>query len=72
MANIMLRRTDRGDLVFYLPKKDLEETVRSIEWERADHWGGTLELAGGGRYFIDPMPEPKRFPVTLRARRMDT
>jgi len=28
MANIMIRRGSGGEYVFYLPKRDLEDTIR--------------------------------------------
>ncbi len=70
MANVMLRRDGSGSLVFYLPKKDLEETVKTLEFDRPDRWGGRLELNDGQCYFIEPMESPPKLPVSLRARRL--
>lgn len=33
MANIMIRRSNKGDYVFYLPKRDLEDTIVSMEFD---------------------------------------
>ncbi|MCB1894003.1 MAG: putative nitrogen fixation protein NifT [Rhodocyclaceae bacterium] len=71
MANIMIRKNDAGGLVFYLPKRDLEDNIASIEFDSPEKWGGELRLANGGSYYIDPQPAPERLPISLRARRVD-
>ena len=71
MANIMIRKNADGGLVFYLPKRDLEDTVTSIEFDTPEQWGGELKLANGGVYFIGPQQPPARFPLSLRAKRID-
>lgn len=70
MANIMIRRADGGGLVFYLPKRDLEASIESIEFDSPAKWGGELKLDNGGAYYIDPIARPPRLPITLRARRL--
>jgi nitrogen fixation protein NifT len=70
MANIIISQAADGGLTFYMPKKDLEEKVQSLEFTQADKWGGELKLASGQSYYIDPIIEP-RLPKSLRARRMD-
>ncbi len=70
MANVMISRDESGGLVFYLPKKDLEETVTSLEFDRPDRWGGKLELSDGQCYFIEPMEVPPKLPISLRAKRL--
>ncbi len=70
MANVMLRRDASGSLVLYLPKKDLEETVKTLEFERPDRWGGRLELDDGQCYFIEPLQSPPQLPISLRAKRL--
>ena len=69
MANIMIRQADKGGLVFYLPKRDLEASVSSIEFDTQEKWGGELKLDNGGSYYIDPIAKPPRLPISLRARR---
>lgn len=69
MPNVMLRRNDAGVLLFYVAKKDLEETVVSVETDTEDAWGGTVELSDGSRYFIEPISPPPTFPTTLRFNR---
>jgi nitrogen fixation protein NifT len=70
MANIMIRQNPAGGLVFYLPKRDLEADIRSIEFDTPDKWGGELQLENGGSYYVDPIPRPARLPVSVRARRL--
>lgn len=70
MANIMIRQNEAGGLVFYLPKRDLEASIESIEFDSPDKWGGELKLDNGGVYFIDPMAKPARLPISLRAKRL--
>ena len=71
MANIMIRQSEKGGLSFYLPKRDLEASIESIEFDTPEKWGGELKLANGGVYYIDPQPLPARFPLSLRAKRLD-
>lgn len=69
MPSVMIRRNPQGQLTFYVPKKDLEEIIVSMEHESADQWGGEVTLGDGSVYFLDPVPEP-RLPITLRAKRV--
>lgn len=70
MANIIISQALDGGLTFYMPKKDLEEKVVSLEFNESSKWGGELKLSSGQSYYIDPMEQPS-LPKTLRARRMD-
>jgi nitrogen fixation protein NifT len=65
----MLRRDGAGKLSLYVAKKDLEETVVSVEFETPEKWGGALTLGDGSVFYVDPMPEP-RLPVTVKAKRV--
>lgn len=69
MPNVMIRRNESGKLTLYVAKKDLEDTIVSIEKEGDDGWGGTIELADGSAYYIDPLEAEPKLPITLRARR---
>jgi len=71
MANIMIRRSDKGDYVFYLPKRDLEDNIVSMEFDSPEKWGGEIKLNNGGAYFIEPQPAPERLPYSVRAKRLD-
>jgi nitrogen fixation protein NifT len=70
MPKVMIRRGESGALSFYVAKKDLEETVVSVEHDSPEKWGGEVELADGSRYLLDLLDEAPRFPVTLRAKRL--
>lgn len=70
MPNVMIRRDPSGKLSFYVAKKDLEETIASLEFDGPDGWGGEVELMDGSRYYLEPMPAPPDLPVTLRAKRL--
>ena len=71
MANIMIRQNAAGGLVFYLPKRDLEAAIDSIEFDTPEKWGGEIKLGNGGLYYIDPQEAPPRLPYSVRARRID-
>jgi nitrogen fixation protein NifT len=68
MPSVMIRDVD-GDMTLYIPKKDLEEKIVSIEHTQADCWGGKFELADGSSYYIEPMSTMPDLPITLRAKR---
>ena len=70
MANIMIRNAANGGLSFYLPKRDLEASIESIEFDTPEKWGGELKLDNGGVYYIDPQAKPARLPISLRAKRL--
>jgi len=69
MPSVMIRRNAQGQLTFYIAKKDLEETVVSLEYDTPERWGGTVELGDGSSYYIEPLDTPPSLPTTLRARR---
>lgn len=71
MANIMIRRGDKGEYVFYLPKRDLEDTITSMEFDTPEKWGGEIKLNNGGAYYIEPQAAPERLPYSVRAKRLD-
>ncbi|CAL93158.1 nitrogen fixation protein [nifT] [Azoarcus olearius] len=71
MANIMIRKTASGGLSFYLPKRDLEDDIVSIEFDQPDKWGGALKLLNGGEYYVEPLEAPPKLPITVRAKRVD-
>lgn len=71
MANIMVRKDATGSYSFYLPKRDLEDTIVAIEFDTPEKWGGEIKLNNGGAYYIEPQALPARFPISLRAKRLD-
>ena len=70
MANIMIRKSDKG-YVFYLPKRDIEDSILSMEFDTPEKWGGEIKLNNGGTYYIEPQAAPARLPISLRAKRLD-
>jgi len=70
MANIMIQGC-KGAYVFYLPKRDLEDNIVSMEFDTPEKWGGEIKLNNGGTYYIEPQAAPARLPISLRAKRLD-
>jgi nitrogen fixation protein NifT len=69
MPSVMIRRNDVGQLTLYVAKRDQEDVIVSIEKTGEDGWGGTVELADGSSYYLDPLDAEPKLPITLRARR---
>jgi nitrogen fixation protein NifT len=64
---IMLRKDAAGTLTVYVPKKDLEEPIVSME--KPDMWGGIVTLANGWQL---ELPEKKDdLPCTVEARKLN-
>lgn len=59
MAKVMLREKD-SKIYFYIAKKDMEETIESIEFNTEEKWGGEVELSNGETWWIEP--NPKKLP----------
>ena len=70
MPKVMIRKNESGVMTLYVAKKDLEETVVSIEYDGPEKRGGEVELADGSKYFLDPVEYMPKLPVTLRAKRL--
>lgn len=70
MPEVMLRKRADDKILFYVAKKDLEETIESIEFDSPDKWGGEVVLGDGSRYFFDPLDAPPQLPITLRCKRV--
>jgi nitrogen fixation protein NifT len=66
----MLRNNTAGDLVFYITKKDHEETVVALEYAGPDAWGGEIELADGSRFYLEPFARTPKLPMTVRVKRL--
>ncbi len=71
MPSVMLKKNTEGKLVFYVPKKDLEEVAETVEFDSPEKWGGEVLLSDGSKYYFEPQTQPD-FPVTLRAKRLDS
>lgn len=65
---VMIRKDSAGILSVYVPKKDLEEPVVSMQ--HPDMWGGTITLANGWQLELPAMAEGTHLPVTVDARRV--
>lgn len=68
MPNVMIRENE-GVMTLYVPKRDLEETIVSIEFNDPDCWGGEVKLADGSSFILEKFPEAPSLPITLRAKR---
>lgn len=65
---VMLRKDAKGILSAYIPKKDLEEPIVSMD--QADMWGGVVTLANGWRLELPEMGPGTVLPCTVEARRL--
>lgn len=65
---IMIRKNAQGILSAYVPKKDLEEPIVSME--QAGMWGGIVTLANGWRLELPEMVAETTLPITVDARRL--
>ena len=65
---VMLRKDAKGILSAYIPKKDLEEPIVSME--QTGMWGGIVTLANGWRLELPSMAAETALPITVEARRM--
>jgi nitrogen fixation protein NifT len=64
---VMIRKSSAGVLSAYVPKKDLEEPIVSME--RPGMWGGAVTLANGWELQLPEMAEGTTLPITVEARR---
>lgn len=69
MPNVMIRKKQDGSLLFYVAKKDQEDTIATVQFDTDEHWGGEIELSDGCKYYIEPISPPPVFPTTLRFKR---
>jgi nitrogen fixation protein NifT len=67
MAKVMLREKD-GKVKFYVAKKDMEETILSIEFDTDEKWGGEVKISNGDTWLI-PVG-PKKLPCELEVKRL--
>lgn len=66
---VMIRKDAAGTLSVYVPKKDLEEAVVSMQ--NPGIWGGTVTLANGWRLELPDMAAGTHLPITVDARRLE-
>jgi nitrogen fixation protein NifT len=65
---VMIRRDAAGALSAYVPKKDLEEPIVSMD--KPDMWGGVVTLANGWRLELPALAADTPLPLTVDARRL--
>lgn len=65
---VMIRKDREGELSAYVPKKDLEEPIVSME--KPEMWGGMVTLANGWQLALPEMAADTRLPITVDARRL--
>ena len=70
MPNVMLRNNASGQLVLYITKKDHEETVVALEHPGPDAWGGEIQLSDGSRFYLEPLEQTPKLPMTVRVKRL--
>jgi nitrogen fixation protein NifT len=70
MPSVMLRQTDSGEISFYVAKKDMEETISTLEFDSPEKWGGEVVLSDGSKFYLEPMEPAPKLPITLRAKRL--
>jgi len=65
---VMIRKDSKGQLTAYVPKKDLEEPIVSMD--QPGMWGGLVTLGNGWQLDLPAMPEGTLLPITVEARRI--
>ncbi len=64
---VMIRKTSDGKISAYVPKKDLEEPIVSME--KPEMWGGIVTLQNGWQLELPQMAADTRLPITVEARK---
>jgi nitrogen fixation protein NifT len=67
-VKVMIRRSAEGQLSAYVPKKDLEEPIVSME--KTDLWGGKITLGNGWELELPAMAAGTTLPITVEAKRL--
>jgi nitrogen fixation protein NifT len=65
---VMIRKTSEGQISAYVPKKDLEEPIVSME--KPGMWGGVVTLQNGWQLELPVMSPDTKLPVTVEARKL--
>jgi nitrogen fixation protein NifT len=65
----MLRENDKGETLFYVAKKDMEEVIEKIEFDTDEKWGGEITLTNGQIWHIEP--KPKKLPDEVVAKKLE-
>jgi nitrogen fixation protein NifT len=64
----MIRKNGEGQLSAYIPKKDLEEPIVSME--KPEMWGGVVTLANGLQLQLPALAAGTALPITVEARKL--
>lgn len=65
---VMIRKSASGALSAYVPKKDLEEAI--VTMENPQMWGGLVTLSNGWQLQLPAMDADTRLPITVEARKV--
>jgi nitrogen fixation protein NifT len=65
---VMIRKNSAGALTAYVAKKDLEESIVSME--KPEMWGGMVTLANGWQLELPALAAATVLPVTVEARKV--
>jgi nitrogen fixation protein NifT len=67
---VMIRKTSKGQLSAYVPKKDLEEPI--VSHEKPGLWGGQITLGNGWVLALPEMAADTPLPITVEARKLES
>lgn len=62
----MIRENDEGQILFYLAKRDMEEIIKTLEFDTEEKWGGKVDLTNGDVWYIEP--QAKKLPDEVVAK----
>ncbi|MGO8954936.1 MAG: putative nitrogen fixation protein NifT [Rhodomicrobium sp.] len=65
---VMIRKTPEGRMSVYVPKKDLEEPIVSME--KPEMWGGVVTLQNGWQLELPALSADTKLPITVEARKL--
>ncbi|MBI4721374.1 MAG: putative nitrogen fixation protein NifT [Chitinivibrionia bacterium] len=65
---VMIRKSPEGQMSAYVPKKDLEEPIVSME--KPEMWGGVITLANGWQLELPDLDPGTKLPITVEARKL--
>ncbi len=65
---VMIRKTPEGKMSVYVPKKDLEEPIVSME--KPGMWGGVVTLQNGWQLELPELGPDTKLPITVEARKL--
>lgn len=65
---VMIRKDSKGALSAYVPKKDLEEPIVSME--KPGMWGGSVTLGNGWQLILPDLAADTGLPITVDVRKI--